>query len=106
MACWQYVRRAWAAKAWATWFAWAARCRLPAMQTAARTLRSYLWGILNAIVSGATNARAEGLNARIQAVKRRVCGYRNRDRFRHAIYFHLGGLDLYPDTLSNAHPIS
>lgn len=106
MACWQYVRRAWAAKAWAAWFAWAARCRLPAMQTVAHTLRSYLWGILNAIVSGATNARAEGLNARIQAVKRRACGYRNRERFRHAIYFHLGGLDLSPDTLSHAHPIS
>lgn len=55
----------------------------------------YLWGILNAIVSGATNARAEGLNSRIQAIKRRACGYRNRERFRHAIYFHLGGLDLY-----------
>ncbi|MBK6307953.1 MAG: ISL3 family transposase [Gemmatimonadetes bacterium] len=106
MVCWQYVRRAWAAKAWAIWFAWAARCRLPAMQTAAQTLRSYLWGILNAIVSGATNAWAEGLNARIQAVKRRECGYRNRERFRHAIYFHLGGLDLSPDTLSHAHPTS
>jgi transposase len=27
-----------------------------------------------------------------------ACGYRNRDRFRNAIYFHLGGLDLYPST--------
>lgn len=103
MACWQYARRAWAAKAWAAWFAWAARCRLPAIQTAAQTLRSYLWGILNAIVSHATNARAEGLNARIQAVKRRACGYRNRDRFRDAIYFHLGGLDLYPERLGATH---
>jgi len=25
-----------------------------------------------------------------------ACGFRNRDRFRRAIYFHLGGLDLYP----------
>ena len=24
---------------------------------------------------------------------------RNRDRFRAAIYFHLGGLDLYPDAV-------
>ena len=23
-------------------------------------------------------------------------GFRNRKRFRNAIYFHLGGLDLYP----------
>ena len=25
---------------------------------------------------------------------------RNRDRFRAAIYLHLGGLDLYPDSLT------
>jgi hypothetical protein len=25
-----------------------------------------------------------------------ACGFRNRQRFRNAIYFHLGGLDLYP----------
>jgi transposase len=25
-----------------------------------------------------------------------ACGFRNRDRFRTAIYFHLGGLDLSP----------
>ena len=49
---------------------------------------------------------AEGLNSRIQAIKRRACGYRNRERFRHAIYFHLGGLDLYPERLSSAHTIS
>ena len=88
------------------WFAWAARCRLLPMQAVAQTIRKYLWGILNAIVSGATNARAEGLNSRIQAIKRRACGYRNRERFRHTIYFHLGGLDLYPERLSSAHTIS
>jgi transposase len=103
MQCWHYVRRAWAMKAWTAWFAWAARCRLPPMQAVAQTLRKYLWGILNAIVSGTTNARAEGLNSRIQAIKRRACGYRNRERFRHAIYFHLGGLDMYPEQMSLAH---
>ena len=35
-------------------------------------------------------------NAKIQAAKRRACGFRNRARFRTAIYFHCGGLDLYP----------
>ena len=43
-----------------------------------------------------TNAGAESINAKIQAAKRRACGFRNRDRFRTAIYFHCGGLDLYP----------
>ena len=33
-----------------------------------------------------------------QWIKRRACGFRNRERFRNALYFHLGGLDLYPAT--------
>jgi transposase len=36
-------------------------------------------------------------------VKRLACGFRNRERFRTAIYFHCGGLDLYPDALSSTH---
>ncbi len=103
MQCWQYVRRGWAVKVWAAWFAWAARCRLPPVQAVARTIRKYLWGILNAIITGTTNARAQGLNARIQTIRRRACSYRNRARFRVAIYFHLGGLDLYPARRSPAH---
>jgi transposase len=96
MTLWRYARRGWAAKAWAGWLAWALRCRLRPMQAVARTVQKYLWGILNALVAGVTNARAEGINAQIQALKRRACGYRNRERFRNAIYFHLGDLDLYP----------
>ena len=40
--------------------------------------------------------RDEGLNSRIQMVKQMACGFRNREHFRTAIYFHCGGLDLYP----------
>ncbi len=43
-----------------------------------------------------TNARAEGLNSVVQWMKDTARGYRSRERFRNAIYFHLGGLDLYP----------
>ena len=34
--------------------------------------------------------------AKIPRIKKMACGFRNRDRFRTAILFHLGGLDLYP----------
>jgi transposase len=67
-----------------------------AIKKTARTIKRYLWGILNAMKAGVTNAMAEGLNTKIQAIKRAARGFRNRDRFRAAIYFHLGGLDLYP----------
>jgi len=41
-----------------------------------------------------TNACCESVNAKIQWIKRMACGYRNRERFRMAIMFHCGGLDL------------
>lgn len=37
-------------------------------------------------------------------IKRLACGYRNRERFRNAIYFHPGGLALYPDWLPTRNP--
>jgi len=43
-----------------------------------------------------TNACCESVNAKIQWIKRMACGYRNRERFRMAIMFHCGGLDLHP----------
>jgi transposase len=58
-------------------------------------LKRYLEGALNAIVLQATNALAEGINSRIQWIKKMACGFRNRERFRQVILFHLGGLDLY-----------
>lgn len=97
MQLWGYRSRAWAEKAWRRWLGWAQRCRLAPMQAAAKTIRRQLWGILNAIVLGLHNGHAESMNSRIQRLKHRACGYRNRERFRNAIYFHLGGLKLYPD---------
>lgn len=97
MSLWDYTSRSWAEKAWKRWLRWALRCRLEPIRRVAETLRKYLWGILNAIILRATNALAEGMNSKIQTIKRRACGYRNRQRFRNAIYFHLGGLDLYPE---------
>ena len=62
----------------------------------ARMVSTHLEGILNTVVPQTTNAAAESMNARIQRIKRMACGYRNRERFRNAILFHLWGLDLHP----------
>jgi transposase len=93
---WSYNSRTWAEKAWTKWIGWALRSRLEPMRGAARMVRGHLRGIINAIVLGVTNATAESLNAKIQWLKRAACGFRNRARFRTAILFHCGGLDLYP----------
>lgn len=98
MGLWSYVSRTWARKAWERWIGWAIRSRLEPIKRVARMVRGHLDGIINAIVLRATNAGAESINARIQRVKRMACGFRNRERFRNAIYFHLGGLDLSPAT--------
>jgi transposase len=39
---------------------------------------------------------AEGLNSKIATVQKRACGYRNPNHFKIAVYFHCGGLNLYP----------
>lgn len=100
---WDYLSRAWAQKAWKRWLAWAQRCRLAPVVQVARMIREHLWGIINAIVLKVSNGPAESINSRIRLVKIRSHGFRNEERFCDAIYFHLGGLDLYPaGTPSNA----
>jgi hypothetical protein len=42
-------------------------------------------------------ASSESTSSRTQWLERLACGFRNNDRFMAAIYFHLGGLDLYPE---------
>ena len=43
-----------------------------------------------------TNAVSESLNAKIQWVKYTARGFRNKQNFINAIYFHCGGLNLAP----------
>ena len=75
---------------------WMARCRLDPIIKVGRMVRRYLWGILNAIMHRVTNAIAESINATIQKIKARACGFRSRARFRTAILFHKGGLSMLP----------
>ena len=95
---WNYATQGWAEKGWKKWISWAMHSQLEPMKHAARTIRERLWGIVNAVVLGVTNAASESQNAKIQWIKKQACGFRNRERFRNAIYFHLGGFDLYPTT--------
>ena len=93
---WDYKLRGWARRGWMRWYSWAIRSRLEPVKRVARMVKRHLEGILNAVVLGVTNARSEAVNAKIQWIKYTARGFRNRERFRNAIYFHLGGLDLYP----------
>lgn len=106
MRLWHYRSEAGAKMGWNAWIQWALRSRLEPMRKKAWMIKNHLQGIVNAVVSGTTNALGESINAKIQAIKRLACGFRSRQRFRNAIYFHCGGLDLYPATLSPTHTTS
>ncbi|MBE6373735.1 MAG: transposase [Lentisphaerae bacterium] len=54
-------------------------------------------GIQAPVMNGISNSAAEGLNSKIEFIKRSACGYRNKDIFRTAILFHCGKLNLMPE---------
>ena len=99
MGLWHYISKTWALKGWKRWLSWAFRNRLSQIRKVAWTIKNHLWGILNAIVLKADNGLAESINSRIKMIKVRSRGFRNKERFRTATYFHLGGLDLYPEAV-------
>lgn len=93
---WFYQSMTWARKFFGQWRQWANRSRLEPVKEVARMLQKRLSNVLSYCKHKITNAVAEGLNSKIMAVKRRACGYRNKDNFKTAIYFFCGGLNLYP----------
>jgi len=78
------------------WYYWATHSRLAPIVKAAKTLDKFLPNIMTYFKHRISNATAEGLNSKIQMVKEMACGFRNREHYRLAIYFHCGGLSLYP----------
>lgn len=97
MSLWHYASRTWAEKGWTRWYSWAIRSRLDPIKKVAKMIKKYLWGIINAIVLNASNGHAESTNSKIKMIKVKSRGFRCKERFKTAIYFHLGGLNLYPD---------
>ena len=98
---WDYQSATWAAKFWKRWYFWATHSRLPPMIEAAKLIARHLPNVLTYFAHRITNAVAEGLNSAIATVQKRACGYRNPDNFKIAIYFHCGGLNLYPAVVTH-----
>lgn len=78
------------------WFWWATHSRIQPMQKAAHTLKRQCEGIFAALRHGVSNALTEGINNKIESIKRDACGFRNKESFRTAILFHCGKLDMMP----------
>ena len=80
------------------WYDWAIRSRLEPVKKVARMCKAHLPNLLTYFAHRLTNGPIEGLNNKIQGLIKKAFGYRNKQRLITDIYFHCGGLDLYPRT--------
>jgi transposase len=93
---WEYRYVGPARRFFRRWYFWATHSRLKPMIEKARMLKTHLPNVLTYLRHRITNATAEGLNSKIQWIRYTARGFRNRENFKTAIYFHCGKLDLYP----------
>ena len=96
MGLYSYTYEAPARKYFQRWYQWAVRSRLAPMKEVAGMLKRRLDNILTYLKHRITNAASESINSKIQWVKYTARGFRNKQNFINAIYFHCGGLDLAP----------
>lgn len=93
---WEYTYLGAAQRFFGRWFWQATHSRLKPMVEVAWMIRRHLPNVLTYLRHRITNAGLEAVNATIQWVKKTARGFRNAENFKTAIYFHCGGLDLYP----------
>jgi transposase len=98
---WNYHSEGWASRFWKRWYLWATHSRLTPIVAAAKLIARHLPNVLTYFTHRITNAVAEGLNSKIATVQKRACGFRNPQHFKIAVYFHCGGLNLYPASLTH-----
>jgi len=67
---WSYRRKGWAKRFWEEWYFWATHSRLKPVVKVARMLKSHLSNVLTYCDHEVTNATSEGLNSKIQTVKK------------------------------------
>jgi transposase len=76
------------------WLSWAVRSRLDPIKKFAKMVKSHFQGIMRYFTSRLTSGAVEGINSRIQGIKRRARGFRNIDNFITMIYLETAKLDL------------
>jgi transposase len=76
------------------WLSWAVRSRIAPIKQFAKTVKKHWDGILRYFTSRLTSGAMEGLNSRIQEIKRRARGFRNIKNFIAMIYLETADLDL------------
>jgi transposase len=67
---WEYRRKGWALRHWRHWYFWATHSRLKPVVNVARMIHGHLDNVLTYFDHRITNATSEGLNSKIQTVKK------------------------------------
>lgn len=67
---WNYRTRGWALRHWKSWYFWATHSGLEPVVKVARMLKDHLDNVLTYCAHGLTNATSEGLNSKIQTIKK------------------------------------
>lgn len=76
---------------WQEWMAMAKNADIPLLSSAARTLRKRFY---NAMKHRVSNGNAESLNSKIRLLRIKSRGCRNKERFKVAVMFHYGRLNM------------
>lgn len=67
---WDYQRKGWALHYWKDWYYWATHSRLKPVVKVAKMIHGHLENVLTYFDHRITNATSEGLNSKIQSVKK------------------------------------
>lgn len=79
---------------WLEWIAMAKQVDIPLLSSAENTIYKRLYHILNAMKHKVSNGNAESLNSKIRLLRIKARDYRNQKRFKTAVMFHYGNLDM------------
>lgn len=93
---WHNYKKIGARTAWKFWIQLVNESKLSPLMRVAETIQENLTGIINSMYKGVSNARAEAINRKIKDAGRRANGYRNLERYKTAIIFYFGQLDMNP----------
>ena len=67
---WAYQQKGWALRYWKAWYFWATHSRLKPVVKVAKMIQDHLDNVLTYFAHRITNATSEGLNSKIQTVKK------------------------------------
>ena len=83
---WEHPHPGWAFHHFKKWYLWATHSRLKSVIKVVRMIHKSLPNILTYFTHSITNGFFEGLNSKIQTIKKMAYGFRNREHFKTAIY--------------------